>query len=85
MQGASESLVVFIKSRLTYVPQCLNHLMLLHVHRHRTDKINFLNVANDFICGNDHRKQFFGTNFKMSDLGRPESEPLPSSSAATSI
>ena len=48
--------------------QCLNHLMLLHVHKSETDALNLVNVANDFIAGNDHRKHVFGTEFKPSDL-----------------
>ena len=77
--------MAFVKSRLSYTQQYLNHLVLFYVHRYSADNINLVNVANNFICGNDHRKQIFGTNFKMSDLGSPESEPLPSSSEATSI
>ena len=32
------------------------HLMLLHIHKHLTDSLSLVNVANDFIASNDHRK-----------------------------
>ena len=54
--------------RSTMTQQLLNHLMLLHIHRHLTDDLDLVGIANDFIVGNDHRKQFFGTKFKQSDL-----------------
>lgn len=47
--------------RSTMSQQRLNHLMLLHIHRHLTDELDLIGIANDFIVGNDHRKHFFGT------------------------
>ena len=44
----------------TMTQQRLNHLMLLHVHKSHTDSLNLVDVANDFIAGNDHRKHMFG-------------------------
>ena len=54
--------------RSTMSQQRLNHLMLLHVHKSETDALNLVDVANDFIAGNDHRKHVFGTELKPSDL-----------------
>ena len=54
--------------RTTMSQQRLNHLMLLHVHKSQTDALNLKDVANDFICGHDHRKNIFGTKFEPSDL-----------------
>ena len=54
--------------RSTMSQQRLNHLMLFHVHKNRTDGLNLVDVANNFIAGNDHRKQVFGAEFKASDL-----------------
>ena len=45
----------------------LNSLMLLHVHKSETDDLDLIDVANDFIESNKHRKHFFGTEFKQSD------------------
>ena len=39
----------------------LNHLMLLHIHRDRTDKLELVDVANDFVKGSEHRLNVFGT------------------------
>ena len=54
--------------RATMSQQRLNHLMLLHVHKSRTDSLSLVDVANNFISGHDHRKNLFGTEFKPSDL-----------------
>ena len=54
--------------RATMSQQRLNHLMLLHVHKGQTDALNLVDVANDFICGHDNRKNVFGTKFESSDL-----------------
>ena len=54
--------------RSTMTQQRLNHLMLLHAHKSHTDSLNLVDVANDFIAGNDHRKHMFGTEFKPSEL-----------------
>ena len=48
--------------------QRLNNLTLLHIHKNRTESLNLVDVANDLIAGNDHRKHVFGTEFKQSDL-----------------
>lgn len=50
----------------TMSQQRLNHLMLLHVHKSYTDDLSLVDVANDFIADNEHRKQFFGPEFKSS-------------------
>ena len=48
--------------------QCLNHLMLLLVHKTQTDALGLVDIANSFISGHDHRKHVFGNDFKPSDL-----------------
>ena len=53
---------------LTMSQQRLNQLMLLHVRKDRTDSLNLVDVANDFISGSDYRKNFFGKEFNSSDL-----------------
>ena len=39
-----------------------NNLMLLHVHKDKTDQIDLHNIANQFIDVNSRRKNFFGNN-----------------------
>ena len=66
----SFSAVRRIKSylRSTMSQQRLDHLMVLHVHSDHTDKLNLVDVANEFIADNEHRRQVFGTDLKKSDL-----------------
>ena len=52
----------------TMSQQHLNHLMVLHVHKDYTKKLVLVDVANDFISGNEHRTQVFGMEFKKTDL-----------------
>ena len=40
--------------------QRLNNLMVLHVHRDRTDSLNLVDVANDFVKDSDQRGNVFG-------------------------
>ena len=46
----------------------LNHLMLLHIHKSITDKLDMIEVANNFIYSHEHRKNFFGTEFRQFDM-----------------
>ena len=57
--------------RSTMAQQRLNNLMVLHVHKSHTDNLDLVAVANDFIDGSDHRKNFFGSEFKQSDYEQP--------------
>ncbi len=54
--------------RTTMSQQRLNHLIILHVHHSETANLDLVQVANDFIDGNDHRKKLFGIEFKQTDL-----------------
>ena len=38
----------------------LNHFMMLHVHKDRTDALILVDVANDFVGEKENRKQLFG-------------------------
>ena len=38
----------------------LNHLMVFHVHKDRTDSLNMVEVANAFVEQNDSRHPIFG-------------------------
>ena len=38
----------------------LNHALLLHVHKDKTDNINLHNIAKEFILVNERRRNFFG-------------------------
>ena len=46
--------------RSTMGQERLNHLMTLHVHKESTDSLNLVQVANEFVCGNESRQRLFG-------------------------
>ena len=52
--------------RSTTTNKSLNYLMLLKVHKERTDSINMINVGNEFLF-KDNRKQVFG-EFTKDDM-----------------
>ena len=39
----------------------LNHVILLHIHRDRTDKLELVDVANNFVKGSENTLNVFGT------------------------
>ena len=63
--SAVRRIKTYLRSRMSQ--KRLNNLMLLHVHKSETDDLDLIDVANDFIAHSEHRKQFFGTEFKQSD------------------
>ena len=46
----------------------LNHLMMLLVHKDRTDALTLVNVANDFAGEKENGKQLFGGKFSANDI-----------------
>ena len=38
----------------------LNPMMILHVHKTKTDSLSLINIANEFIKLSDHRLAIFG-------------------------
>ncbi|XP_070188918.1 zinc finger MYM-type protein 1-like [Littorina saxatilis] len=64
--SAMRRLKNYLRSRMDEAR--LNHLMILHVHKARTDSLNMINVANAFVAS-DHRQEIFGT-FSELDLSR---------------
>ena len=43
----------------------LNNLMLLHVHQERLDKLDLLNMAEEFVRGSKHRLSLLGHFVKL--------------------
>jgi len=58
----------------------LNHLMMLLVHKDRTDASTLVDVANDFVGEKENRKQFFA-KFSANDI--PNKFPISSKSTQT--
>ena len=46
--------------RNTMGQERLNNLMVLHVHKEITDKLDLISIANEFVGDSDHRLKFFG-------------------------
>ena len=46
--------------RSTMTQERLNHILLLHCHKTRTDSIDIHHIASSFISVNERRQQFFG-------------------------
>lgn len=57
--SALRRLKTFLRSTLTQ-PN-LNYIMLLHAHKERTDCIDLMEIAKEFISTNERRRNFFGT------------------------
>ena len=47
----------------------LNNAMVLHIHKDRKDKLQLVDVANDFVFESNHRKTLFGISDNV-DLRR---------------
>ena len=46
-------------------------MMVLHVHKEKTDALKLVNVANEFVFGSEHRLKQFG-KFTDIDLRRKD-------------
>ena len=55
--------------RSTMADERLNNLMILHIHREKTDKLDLVDIANWFVGKNVTRKRMFG-RFTERDLSR---------------
>ena len=53
--------------RSTMTENRLNSVMLLHIHKEKTDSLSLISITNDFVQGTDHRQTVFGT-FTDSDV-----------------
>lgn len=47
--------------RSTMMQERLNHLMVLHVHKERTDSIDAVAIANEYVKDSEYRLRVFGT------------------------
>ena len=45
----------------------INHMMILHVHKTKTDSLSLINIANEFVKLSDHRLAIFG-EYTQGDL-----------------
>ena len=45
----------------TMLQTTLNYVMLLNIHKERTDLLDIKKIAKQFILGNDRRRNYFGS------------------------
>ena len=50
----------------------LNNIMMLHVHKTRTDSLDLVEVANEFVSFRDVRNSTFGTSGPVCSAGSSE-------------
>ena len=58
--------------RATMGDERLNSLMILHIHREKTDKLNLIDVANEFVGENESRKRMFGKSAEQDIVVKKE-------------
>ena len=46
--------------RATMTEKRYNNLLILHVHKHKTDELNLTDIAKEFVNRNERRINFFG-------------------------
>ena len=42
------------------IQQCLNNLIVIHVHKDKTGKLDLKSCLSDFVAESEHRSGFFG-------------------------
>ena len=47
--------------RTTMIQKRLNHLIVMHIHKERTDQLDLSSIANEFVSVNERRKSYFGS------------------------
>ena len=57
--SAMRRLKNYFRSSMTQ--ERLNHILLLHCHKTRSDRIDIHHIASSFISVNERRQQFFGS------------------------
>ena len=53
--------------RLTMTQPRLNHIMIMNIHKHLTDELDIVHMANLFIAEHPRRQEIFGS-FKPTDM-----------------
>ena len=58
IQCRLETQELYLRSTMTQ--QRLNNLLLLHVHKGRTNALNEVDIGNEFVGDSEHRLRMFG-------------------------
>ena len=62
---------MYLQSTMTQ--KRLNHIMMLHVHKGKTNALDLIDVANNFVSGSEHRLSIFG---KFQDTDKKKTHVL---------
>ena len=62
--SALHTVKLYLKSTMTQTR--LNSIIILSTYNHLTDKLDLIEIANQFVRGSEHRMTIFGT-FSQSD------------------
>ena len=52
------SMVTLLRS--TMLQPRLNYLMILNIYKEQLDDVDLSSIANEFVCGSEHRMHVFG-------------------------
>ena len=56
--SALRRLKTYLRSSMSQ--EKLNHVMVMHCHKDKTDSLNMVSVARDFVSKHDSRRSYFG-------------------------
>ena len=63
--SALHRIKTYLRSTMTQAR--LNHIMIMNIHKHLTDELDIVHMANLFIAEHPHRQEIFGS-FKPTDI-----------------
>ena len=63
--SALRRIKTYLRSTMTQAR--LNHIMIMNIHKHLTDELDIVHMANLFITQHPHRQEIFGS-FKPTDM-----------------
>ena len=72
--SAMRRLYTYLRTNMSQ--SSLNHTMVLHIHKEKTDALSLVNTANEFVFASEHRLKQFG-KFTDVDL-RSKNVPVKS-------
>ena len=64
---------LYTYTRTNMTQSRLNNTIVLHIYKDKTDALNLVDVANEFVSGSEHRQSIFG-NFSEIDFRRKDAQ-----------
>ena len=53
-------LVYHVPDHMRQYGNLLNYLMILNIYKEQLDDVDLSSIANEFVCGSEHRMHVFG-------------------------